>query len=135
MTIEVEHEDKKYWIATVVGVFGQLLSLKWEGGHDDFWYDVKNKNCYPLGFLKKQEDFKIEPPNKINLSEKCIVEVTIKYFQNVAAAEDKSKPAILFTYDRIYELFTEGTVVEVSHKHDPEKHWFSRIGNLFSSYF
>lgn len=125
MKVEIEHETNKYWVASIVGVFGHLLSLKWEGSSGQIFLDLRNKKCYPIGHFRKLSEAKIEPPPKINLSDKTILDVTIKYFQFV---EETQRPLTLYTRGGTStSLFDVKTVLEVAHKSDPEKHWFAEV--------
>ncbi|RWS18017.1 scm-like with four MBT domains protein 1 isoform X1 [Dinothrombium tinctorium] len=129
MKLEIEHSDHKYWIANVTAVFGQLLSLKWEAANDTFWFDVKNKKCYPYGHFRHQKQYQMQPPQNVNLSEKCRVDIKTKYLDSSSENLALSKPQCLFNLGGVspVELFAAGTVVEVSHSIDPEKHWFAEI--------
>ncbi|KAI1294859.1 Scm-like with four MBT domains protein 2 [Halotydeus destructor] len=125
MRVEVEHEPQKYWIATIVGVYGKLLSLKWEGSTEEIFLDVSKKRCYPAGFYRNQPNYYIEPPPKINLSDKAILDVTIKHFQTPSRS---NLPEEFYARGGVsVDLFELGTVVEVAHKLNPEKHWFARV--------
>ncbi|RWS31671.1 scm-like with four MBT domains protein 1 isoform X4 [Leptotrombidium deliense] len=129
MKVEIEHCDNKYWIATIVGVFGQLLSLKWEGSADNFWFDVKNKKCYFLGYFREIENYTLQPPQNVHLSELSVAEIASRYNDSLNDRCESSKPLSLFTSGGIspVELFNAGIIVEVSHLFDPEKHWFAEI--------
>ena len=136
MLVEIEHSPLKYWLATVVGAFGQLLSLKWEGAENepDFWFDLKNRKIYPVGYYKEQRDFKIEPPLNLKLETKNIVEVTLKYFQNQASNTSCIKLNLFTKYGftSLSDIFTQqSVVVEVSHELEPHKYWFAKVVENF----
>ena len=51
MKVEILFEEDKYWYATIVTNFGQLLSLEWCGSSETFFHDVKRNNLYQIGSL------------------------------------------------------------------------------------
>lgn len=53
MKVEILYEDNKYWYATIVANFGQLLSLEWCGSSETFFHDVKRNNLYQIGTAAK----------------------------------------------------------------------------------
>lgn len=139
MLVEIEHSPNKYWLATVVGAFGQLLSLKWEGaeGEPDFWFDLKNRKIYPVGYYRDKRDFKIEPPINLKLETKSIVEVTLKYFSKSQTSPDTASGVKLnlftkYGFTNLADIFMpDSVVVEVSHEFEPHKYWFAKVVKNF----
>ena len=132
MLVEIEHSPLKYWLATVVGAFGQLLSLKWEGAENepDFWFDLKNRKIYPVGYYRDNRDFKIEPPQNLKLETKNIVDVTVKYFKNQTSIASCVKLNLFTKYGftNLSDIFMPNSVViEVSHEFEPHKYWFAKV--------
>jgi hypothetical protein len=133
MLVEIEHSDQKYWLATVVAAFGQLLSLRWEGavGEPDFWFDLKTRKIYPVGYYRDKRDFKIEPPLNLKLETKNIVDVTVKYFsknQSIVANCLKMNLFTKYGFTNLTDIFMIQTVVlEVALEFEPQKYWFAKV--------
>lgn len=134
MYVEVKHSENKYWLAIVVASCGQLLQLKWDlkSRSEQFWVDLRSRNCYPVGYLRPVQNIKFEPPpkNENVLYEDDevdgLVDVTIKYF--------KLPRDIILPYDLFelqgkypYDVFVADTEVEVAHGDNPEAVWLASV--------
>jgi len=136
MLVEIEHSTQKYWLATVVATFGQLLSLKWEGaeGEPDFWFDLKTRKIYPVGYYRDKRDFKIEPPLNLKLETKNIVDVTVKYFSCKSSVSNRVELNLFTKYGftNLTDIFMAGTIVlEVALEFEPEKYWLASVVENF----
>lgn len=137
MLVEIEHSVQKYWLATVVDAFGQLLSLKWEGaiGEPDFWFDLKTRKIYPVGYYRDKRDFKIEPPLNLKLETKNIVDVTVKYFSKNQSSNANCVKLNLFTkygFTNLTDIFMPKSIVlEIALEFEPNKYWFATVVDNF----
>ena len=111
MVVEVEHSPQKYWTAAVDGVFGQLLSLRWDGSMVTDFQDVKKKKCYPLGYYEKLENVSREAPPTLKLTQEQIDEVTAQR-ANKGDQSDSQLPIAFYERGGIsVDLFAPGVLL------------------------
>jgi len=131
MRLEIEHSDGKYWIAKVINVFSNLLSLKWEGAFLDCWFDIKHNKCYPFGHFKNNNNMTLEPPSNLNLTSETISTIAHNYLSSSNQDISNLKPLKLFSSGGVQALhiFKKGSIIEVAHRLNTEKHWFVQVIN------
>ncbi|XP_015790518.1 scm-like with four MBT domains protein 1 [Tetranychus urticae] len=129
MNIEIEHEDKKFWPAQITNAFSNLLSIRWSGSSADSWFDVKANKCYPHGYLKDKQGYSLEPPEKVQLSDEDKDEIISKYAKGEKPADEDDKPLSLYVSGGLNpsSVFKAGVMLEISHRLDPDKHWFAEV--------
>ena len=112
MVVEVEHSPQKFWTAVVDGVFGQLLSLRWDGSLDTVFQDVKKKKCYPQGYFDKQENTSREPPPKLKLDQEQIDKVIADRAQKSVESSESDLPLSFYNRGGIsVDLFAPGIIL------------------------
>lgn len=123
MVVETAHDKDAYWIAVVDGVFGQLLSLRWEGTSEQVFQDIRKNPCYPLGYFTEHTDHQLAPPAAIKsqLTDEAIKNVADTYAHK---KDEQGFPLEFYSRGGISaDLFEVGCLLEIAHKLNPEKHW------------
>lgn len=127
MKVELEHDShqKLYWIAQIVGDFGQMLSLQWEKGRDSFFFDLEEKKrFYPIGYYRQKDcGHCLQPPLDVKVDESDRQSV-----ESLHSVPDTTAPLALFSAGGLKtSLFAAGDVMHVSLDDRPHNYWFATI--------
>ena len=132
MKVELEHDSdqKLYWIAKIVGDFGQMLSLQWEKGKDSFFFDLgEKKRFYPIGYYRRADaGYKLQPPLDLKIGENAADRPAESLSPDASSEEDSLLPLALFAAGGLKtSLFRVNDVIHVSLEGRPLTFWFATI--------
>ncbi|KFM72096.1 Scm-like with four MBT domains protein 2, partial [Stegodyphus mimosarum] len=131
MKLEIlNSEDKNYyWLATVVMICGELLSLRYAGYGDDrsadFWFDIKSGGFYPVGWCAANNK-KLRPPKGVLEKQQDIDSLLHEVLNNVEsipASLTEDLDAGFMPIDQI----KCGMKVEIAEELNPQNVWIATI--------
>ena len=131
--VELSHGPNSYWVADVKGDFGLLLSLQWfsKGKPSrDFFHDLSDPKTpvfYPLGYYDSHSDIF---PNMTREPPASVTDTTVseeEYADMIKEFSDDTPLCVFENKGLSLDILKTDSILEVSCKDDPFKHWFARV--------